>query len=225
MIIVSKTTLATLRLFKDLISGRRKLFSNWGGHRATRPAVYAEPLSYADVQAVVRDAARFPTPVNPVGSMLSVSSTFVNDGGTLICLQASSTRFSALRRDARGRTVVRVQAGLPAEEAQYVAAGARPRDSFPGRDRRGVASAPCRVGDTKESSLNAPGYFSAHVVELTYVDDRGDLRVISDHADGDAFYEFKCSFGLMGVVVECLVETRPATFLPKRHLDGRLRDA
>jgi hypothetical protein len=48
-------------------------------------------------------------------------------------------------------------------------------------------------------------------VEITYVDENGDLRVISDHADGAPFYEFKCSFGLMGVIVECLVETRPAS--------------
>ena len=35
----------------------------------------------------MRDTTRFPTPVNPVGSMMSVSSTFVNDGGTIICLR------------------------------------------------------------------------------------------------------------------------------------------
>jgi hypothetical protein len=67
------------------------------------------------------------------------------------------------------------------------------------------------VGDTKESSLDAPGYFSAHVVGITYVDDKGELRTLSDHKDGAAFYEFKCSFGLSGIVVECLVEVRPAT--------------
>lgn len=67
------------------------------------------------------------------------------------------------------------------------------------------------VGDTKESSLDAPGYFSAHVVEITFVDEAGALRVISDHADGAAFHAFKCSFGLSGIVVECLIETRPAT--------------
>jgi hypothetical protein len=67
------------------------------------------------------------------------------------------------------------------------------------------------VGDSKESSLDGPGYFSAHVVELTYVDERGELRRLSDHEDGAAFHEFKCSFGLSGLVVECLLEVRPAT--------------
>ena len=67
------------------------------------------------------------------------------------------------------------------------------------------------VGDTKESSLDAPGYFSAHVVALTYVDEEGELRTLSDHADGTTFHEFKCSFGLSGIVVECQLEVRPAT--------------
>src|SRR5476651_1236061 len=67
------------------------------------------------------------------------------------------------------------------------------------------------VGDTKESSLDGPGYFSAHVVALTYVDEKGQLRTLSDHKDGAAFYEFKCSYGLSGIVVECQLEVRPAT--------------
>lgn len=184
-------------------------YSNWGGHRATRPAVYVEPLSYADVQAVVRNATHFPTPVNPVGSMLSVASTFVNDGGTLIRLKKLD-EVLGIEADARGRTVVRVQAGCRLKKLNMwlQARGLE----IPFQAEIGEASVgSVSVGDTKESSLNAPGYFSAHVVEITYVDDRGDLRVISDHASGDAFYEFKCSFGLMGVVVECLVETRPAS--------------
>jgi hypothetical protein len=46
---------------------------------------------------------------------------------------------------------------------------------------------------------------------LTYVDDQGVLQTLSDHRDGQAFYEFKCSFGLSGIVVECQVEVRPST--------------
>jgi hypothetical protein len=59
--------------------------------------------------------------------------------------------------------------------------------------------------------LDGPGYFSAYVVGLSYVDDEGGLRTLSDTEDGAAFYEFKCSFGLSGIVVECLIEVRPST--------------
>ena len=66
-------------LVQGLIQNDGRRYSNWGLHRSTVPAVFAEPISYADVQAIVRDSARFPPPVNPVGSMLSVASTFINE--------------------------------------------------------------------------------------------------------------------------------------------------
>jgi hypothetical protein len=59
--------------------------------------------------------------------------------------------------------------------------------------------------------LDGPGYFSAHVVGLTYVDEEGALRSLTEWEDGPDFYAFKCSFGLLGIVVECQIEVRPAT--------------
>lgn len=192
-----------------LVVTEGRSYSNWGGHRSTRPAVYVEPIRYSDVQAIVRDAARFPTPVNPAGSLLSVAPAFVNDGGTLICMRKLD-EILGLEIDARGRAVVRAQAGCRLKKL-HMWLQARGRE-IPFQAEIGEASVgSVAVGDTKESSLDAPGYFSAHVVEITYVDASGALRVISDHADGAAFHEFKCSFGLAGIVVECLIETRPAT--------------
>jgi FAD/FMN-containing dehydrogenase len=191
-----------------LVVREGKSYANWGGHRSTRPAVYVEPISYADVQAVVRDAARFPSPVNPAGSMLSVAPAFVNDGGTLVCMKKLDAILGV--ETARGRTLVRVQAGcrLKTLNTWLQARGLE----IPFQAEIGEASVgSVAVGDTKESSLDAPGFFSAHVVEITHVDDMGALRVLSDHADGAAFHEFKCGFGLSGIVVECLIETRPAT--------------
>jgi len=199
----------TACLVQGLVVADGKSYSNWGGHRTTTPAVYVEPLDAADVQSVVRDSARFPSPVNPAGSMLSVSSTFVNDGGTLVCLRKLD-EIKGIETDAKGRCVVRVQAGCRLKKLNMwlQARGLE----IPFQAEIGDASVgSVAVGDTKESSLNAPGYFSAHVVQIVYVDETGGLRVISDHADGAAFYEMKCSFGLMGIVVECLVETRPAS--------------
>ncbi|MGD9539396.1 FAD-binding oxidoreductase [Methylocystis sp.] len=183
-------------------------YSNWGGHRATTPAVYVEPISYADVQSIARDHGRFPTPVSPVGSMLSVTDAIVNDGGTLVCLRKLDSILGT-ETDALGRAVVRVQAGCRLKKLNM---WLKERGlEIPFQAEIGEATVgSVAVGDTKESSLDAPGYFSAHVVEATYVDEFGELRTIFDYADGPIFYEFKCSFGLMGIVVECCVETRPA---------------
>jgi FAD/FMN-containing dehydrogenase len=195
--------------FHGILDNEGRVVTNWGQHRSTRPAIYAEPISYADVQAVVRDTKRFPSPVNPVGSIASVTDTIVNDGGTMVCLRKLD-EVIGLERDAKGRRVVRVQAGCRLKKLNMwlQARGVEvPFQAEIGEATIGSVA----VGDTKESSLDAPGYFSAHVVALTYVDDKGELRTLSDHADGAAFHEFKCSYGLSGIVVECLIETRPAT--------------
>lgn len=195
--------------FHGLLENEGRVFSNWSLSRTTRPAVYVEPISYSDVQAVVRDARLFPTPVHPVGSLLSVTSTIVNDGGTLVCMRKLDDVLG-LELDETGRQVVRVQAGCRLKKLNMwlQARGVE----VPFQAEIGEASVgSVAVGDTKESSLDGPGYFSAHVVALTYVDQTGELRTLSDHRDGPAFYEFKCSFGLSGIVVECQVEVRPAT--------------
>jgi FAD binding domain-containing protein len=195
--------------FHGILENEGCVYSNWGLSRSTKPAVYVEPISYADVQAVVRDTARFPTPVSPVGSMASVTDTIANDGGTLVGLRKLDD-VMGLETDAMGRQVVRVQAGCRLKKLNMwlQARGVE----VPFQAEIGEASVgSVAVGDTKESSLDAPGYFSAHVVALTHVDEQGALRTISDHQDGAAFHEFKCSFGLSGIVVECQVEVRPAT--------------
>lgn len=183
--------------------------SNWGLSRSTIPAVYVEPVDYADVRAVVGDAARFPSPVHPVGSLLSVTDTFRNDGGTLVCLRKLD-EVLGLEQDALGRQVVRVQAGCRLKKLNLWLQAHGLEIPFQAEIGEATVGS-VAVGDTKESSLDGPGYFSAHVTALTYVDEAGELRALSDHRDGPVFHEFKCSLGLAGIVVECLVEVRPAS--------------
>lgn len=128
---LSRSRAVDISVFQGLIQNEGRSFSNWGLHRSTTPAVFAEPISYADVQALVRDSARFPGPVNPVGSMLSTSCTFVNDGGTMVCLRKLD-EVLGIERDPAGRVVVRVQAGCRLKKTKQLAAGARLGNPVPG---------------------------------------------------------------------------------------------
>ena len=194
--------------FHGILQNDGRIFSNWSLSRTTKPAVYVEPISYADVQEVVRDTERFPAPISPVGSMASVTATIVNDGGTLLCTHKLD-EVIGLERDAAGRQIVRVQAGCRLKKLNMWLQARNVEVPFQAEIGEATVGS-VAVGDTKESSLDAAGYFSAHVVGVTYVDDKGELRTLTDK-DGTAFHEFKCSFGLSGIVVECLVEVRPAT--------------
>lgn len=193
---------------QGLIENEGRAYSNWGLSQTTRPAVYAEPISVADVQALVADTVRFPGPVSPVGSMASVTRTVVNDGGTLVCLKKLDD-ILGLAREPGGRQIVRVQAGCRLKKLNMWLQAHGLEVPFQAEIGEATVGS-VAVGDTKESSLDGPGYFSAHVVGLVYVDDTGALRTLTDR-DGAAFHAFKCSFGLSGIVVECHVEVRPAT--------------
>jgi hypothetical protein len=198
-----------LGAFHGLVLDGGHTFTNWGMSRSTKPAVYLEPINYADVQAAVRDEKGFPSPIHPVGSISSVTSTIVNDGGTLLCTRKLD-EVVGLEYDPVGRQIVRVQAGCRLKKLNMWLQAHRMEIPFQAEIGEATVGS-VAVADTKDSSLNGPGYFSAHVVGLTYVDERGDRCGLSDWQDGAAFHEFKCSFGLSGILVECLLEVRPAT--------------
>jgi FAD/FMN-containing dehydrogenase len=200
--------------YQGLLENEGHVYHSWGLTHETKPAVYVQPISYADVQAVIADPIRFPSPVSPVGSMLSVTRTVVNDGGTLLCT-LKLNEILGVETDAAGRRVVRVQAGCRLKELHLwlQTLGLEiPYQAEIGEATIGAVAA----GDTKDSSLDGAGYFSAGVVAVTYVDDRGALVTLSDLVDEKALAEFKCSYGLSGVVVECLVEVRVARLCRSR---------
>ena len=51
----TNTQKITTQLYHGIYLNDGRKFSNWGSSRTTQPAVYVEPVSYADVQAVVRN--------------------------------------------------------------------------------------------------------------------------------------------------------------------------
>ncbi len=175
--------------FQGLLENEGHVYRNWGLSRSTQSAVYVEPISYADVQGVVRNTRHFPTPVHPVGSLLSVTSTIVNDGGTMLCTRKLD-EIVGLELDDTGQHIVHVQAGCRLKKLNMwlQAHGLE----IPFQAEIGDASVgSAAVGDTRESSLDGPSYFSAHILALTYVDDKNDLCTLSAQKDGSAFHKFK----------------------------------
>ena len=164
--------------YHGLLENEGHIRSNWGLSHTTKPAVYVEPISYADVQAV-RDEQRFPTPVHPVGSLLSVTCTIVNDGGTMLCTRKLD-EIVGLELDSTGIKIVRVQAGCRLKKLNMWLQAREVEIPFQVEIGEATVGS-IAVGDTKDSSLDGLGYFSTHVVALTYVDDKGKLRTLSDY--------------------------------------------
>src|SRR6202142_3197592 len=134
-----------------LVIDDQRSYRNWGLSRTTKPAVYLEPISYADVQAAVRDEVRFPTPIHPVGSLLSVTSAIVNDGGTMLCTRKLD-EVLGLEQDGAGRQVVRVQAGCRLKKLNTWLQSHNAEIPFQAEIGEATVGS-VAVGDKKESAL------------------------------------------------------------------------
>lgn len=181
-------------------------FSNWSSNRNSRPAVYVEPTSYADVQAVIRHKEQFPAPLHLISSILAVTRTLINEGGTLCCTQ-NLDAILGLETDNHGRNLVRVQAGCSLKKLHLWLQ--QQGWEIPFQAEIGETTVGSIVArDRKEISPNESSYFFNHVVAVLYINENGGLRILSDKQDGAKFTEFQRSSALSGIVVECVIEVR-----------------
>ena len=176
---------------------------NWNRSRVTTPLRAIDIKTYQEVQAIVRDDFRFPGPVLAVGSMHSVTDVIVNDKGTLM-LMSSLSSVLGLEGEGSDSVMVRVQAGCSLKALSIWLAERGYELAYQAEIGNATVGALC-TGDSKDSVLDGPGYFSAYVRQVTYVDGEGELISIDELANPAELAEFRCTFGLRGIVVECLV--------------------
>ena len=176
---------------------------NWNRSRVTTPLRAIEIKTYQEVQAIVRDDLRFPGPILAVGSMHSVTNAIVNDKGTLMLMSGLSS-ILGLEGEGSDSVMVRVQAGCSLKALSIWLAERGYELAYQAEIGNATVGALC-TGDSKDSVLDGPGYFSAYVRQVTYVDGEGELISIDEFANPAELAEFRCTFGLRGIVVECLV--------------------
>jgi hypothetical protein len=188
---------------EDLTLDSPGQYWNWNRSRFTTPSRAIEVKTYQEVQAIVRDEFRFPGPVLAVGSMHSVTNAIINDRGTLILLSGISSVLG-LEGEGSGNVMVRVQAGCSLKALSFWLAERGYELAFQAEIGNATVGALC-TGDSKDSVLDGPGYFSAYVHQITFVNGEGELISIDESSNPAELAELRCSFGLRGIVVECLI--------------------
>ncbi len=176
---------------------------NWNRSRVTSPARALEVRTYREVQDVVRDDTRYPGPVLAVGSMHSVTDTMVNDKGTLL-LMGGLSAILGLEGEGTDHVMVRAQAGCSLKTLSIWLADHGYELAYQAEIGNATLGALC-TGDTKDPVQGGPGYFSAYVRQVTYVNGEGELISIDEASNPAELANFRCSFGLSGILVECLV--------------------
>lgn len=192
--------------------------SNWFGDIHTEPRVVVKPTSVEEIIAVVKNPARYPSPIRPVGSNHSVTRCTVADGGT----QIDMTGFNKIVQI--GADTVTAQAG-----ALYIDVGKELEQhhlQFYVNIELGnltIGSGACC--GTKDGSFPGEyGQVNAYVTALKLITPAGELIEVSEARDPDLMQALRSSYGLMGIVYEATIRVRPLRPLIVENITYGLED-
>ena len=184
--------------------------TNWFGDLISHPKVIVDAHSPDDIAAVLKDPAKYPSPVRAVGSNHSTSRCGTADGGTLI-------RMSGMNRILNiGADSVTVQAGAIyidiAKELE------KHRLQFYVNTEIGSLSAgSAACAGTKDASM--PGEFgqvSSYVTRIKMVLPSGGLFEVSEDQP-ELLQKARSSYGTFGIVYEVTFRVRAMVPLAVHH--------
>ena len=209
----TKTQAITIQPYRSFYFNAGCKFGNWYSNRGysncdKQSAVYVEPLSYADVQAVIRNKAQFPTPIRLINSLLSVTKGLINSGGTLLCTQ-NMDAILGLETDNQGRHLVRVQAGCRLAKLNRWLQHQGWEIPFPVDTDEATVGSVIANNNPLTAQKKWP-HFPSHVVAILYINENGGLRILSDadNQDRTQFFEFQYNPDLPSIVVECVIKVQ-----------------
>jgi hypothetical protein len=180
-------------------------FTNYDGSITTHPAQAVFPTTVAEIQAVMKDRARFPSPVRAMGSHHSLTPCAVSDGGTVINM-SKMTR--VLKIDEQAKTIT-AEAGL-----QYIDASNELRKKNLqfilnieiGNLTLGSAAC-CHTKDGLDG--REFGQVGSYVTAVKWVNPAGDLEEASEAKNPDLLRKVRASYGLCGVIYEVTLRVKP----------------
>ena len=190
--------------------------TNWFGDLVSHPKIIVDANSVDDIVAVVKDKAKYPSPVRAVGSNHSTSPCGVADGGTLIRMKMNR--------------ILNIQSDTIAVEA-----GARHIDMARELEKRNLqfyvnteigsltaGSAAC--AGTKDASFQGEyGQVGSYVIGIKMVLPNGDLMEVTE-AEPELMQKVRSSYGTFGIVYEVTYRIRPLIPMAVYHETFTLED-
>lgn len=186
---------------------------NWGWSYEFNVAKLVKPTSRDELAAIIRDSQTYPSPVRALGNAHSVTECVVSNG-TVVDMRGFD-KILGNRTDEQGRMVVRVEAGVTLIKVHewLIKQGLE----LPFAAEIGDATVGSLTSSlSKDSGLGDPalsGTLYKSIVGVTYLDHDGQLITLRDTKNGTALTRFKCSEGLLGIVTEVTLVTRPARLM------------
>jgi len=184
--------------------------TNWFGDLVTHPKAVVEATSTDDLIAILKDPAKYPSPVRAVGSNHSTARCGVADGGTLIKMSKMNRILSIT-----GDTVTAEAGALYIDIAQELQ---KHQLQFYVNTEIGnlsVGSAAC--AGTKDASMPGEyGQVGSYVTDIKMVLPSGELLEVSENQP-ELLCKVRSSYGTLKIVTAATFRVRPILPMAVHH--------
>ena len=185
-------------------------FTNWSGQYNSKPAIYAIPETSEDLQQIILDKEKFPSPVVAIGSGHSNSGCNVVNGGTAVYMK----KFRHFNEPANDE--ITVGAGLQLIDVhRYLAERKLQLPFTPEIGNATIGSVACCC--LKDAAIGKSSGIAATMVKaMKYIDAEGsDLSM----KKGDEHWQIMTSgHGLMGIIYEVTLDIIPMTVVIENYV-------
>lgn len=187
--------------------------SNWSHSVYTKPAVIAKPTTIEEVQEILRDGEKYPSPVRPMGNYHSTTGCAVADGGTLVDMTAMQGILEI------GPQQVRAEAGaIYADVADALVEEGL--NFYVDLEIGNITLGSVATCATKDGAYPGEhGQAGAYVSAVTMVTADGNVIDVDEDSDEELMRAIRSSYGLLGIVVAVTIRVRPLENISVRHVN------
>lgn len=184
--------------------------SNWFGNVISHPAVIVDAYHVEDIVAVMKDPAKYPSPVRAVGSNHSNPPCGVAEGGTLIRMkmnQILEITDSTITAQA-GAIQIDMAKALEARNLQF----------YVNTEIGSLSAGSASIAGTKDASFPGEyGQVGSYVIGVKMVLPNGELMEVTEAAQPDLMQVLRSSYGLFGITYEVTYKVRPLVPMHVHH--------
>jgi FAD/FMN-containing dehydrogenase len=197
----------------------KNVISNYDGGITASPAQLVSPRSVAEIQAILRDAGRYPSPVRAMGSYHSLTPCASSDG-TIISMSAMKR---IVHIDAEKRTFT-AEAGLQFVEASR-ALRQRQLQFLTNIEIGNMTLGSAACCHTKDGLDGGElGQVGSYLTGLKWVTPAGELAEASETNNPQLLRLMRSSYGLCGVVYEVTFRIKPLEAIEFNYLPRPIKD-
>ena len=191
--------------------------TNWFGDLVSHPTVVVGANSADDVVAIIRDPAKYPSPVRATGSSHSTTACASVEGGTLVQM-SNMNRILSMTGDSvtaqAGALYIDIAQELEKQGLQF----------YVNTEIGNLSAGSAACCGTKDGSMPGEyGQVGSYVTGLKMVLPSGDILEV-DESPPDLLRQVRSSYGTFGIVTEATFRVRPIQPMAVYHETFSLED-